>query len=1415
MSESLFQRNGRSLIRNGNFSQGASFWYGSNLEHVDAATTHGYVDNPMDPLYSLAITRGGSSEDLPADIPKGALQFINSSNLYQYPSIKRIDRLILKPYSPTEAFLEVVKDATVVEGLVLGDKVDYALLLPLSEYPASLIFQNPFRTYGPKPGGGYEILEPKAGDYLPITGEVNPENTVVTQIISIVPDTDAFTPGDTTTVDLSKFNSFGPRIRRQSGEFAPKAASPTTGIESVTIADVEETEGNKILTFTGDENPVTDILQAEPDDIFVSGSDVGKVTNVSGSTLEITPFKNGDRLVLGNKSVFDVADYDGGVITEWALYGGNEYVSATRTLEAFNYSVTAAYSYLKTATPPEPPVVEFYALSEDSSQVEGYGEVLSSLARDRAYAISHLTRTNYPDPLVLGDTSNLSQSWGRALVPLSLESSQPLRGQPALRFPGPELPSQLDVSDILGATPENPEDGVPAELTVTVPNKYIGLIDELTSKKIGDTDFYETPISTITLRNPANPNYQFVAPEYKWLNPLLNTPLAPTVILDPSPDGEDAEATGPVLDAVSGVFTMRLVLEPVEYVDPPTEGHVNYEAGGVGLPALIAELTFKEPYRTEIGDVVLYSGNAADTFTNVGDEALLLNEFDYGILPTPLSTSTTLDPLRPQVDLFEPAVPKGTVILYAGGNVCPDGWKRVNSLQAGDGILTIPVPDSITYSAATNTSRLSWGNLTLPVFQNNQVQVVDTLSEPLLVEKGDGTSAVLAEFATPQQQVQPGMHIRVPFSDSGNAAARGHEHKEVNHFVTDVRPAPLPTEALSEASAGVSGVFSGLVVTGTIEKTPLTVDDVSGSTTPPLDPSNPNQSPYTSATAEATVTVTFKDVYFPTGLVAQETVDGQVEDVVQFPQALEDYINQGNQSEIQLFDKQDLLFQVPLYSVSDVAPGGPPGIGSFNLPAIKSGGAFGTGITWSVEDTDTIVQDGGRYYEARNIKVDIQVVAKKSFGSWYPPGNQGTSYATATNGLNALKNYLVAVNESAQPYGFPAASDSGITRLRFVEAQEAIDNSYTSNDVISYPYLIDKVEIDPPFRGFKPIAPLRKDQTSTFTDGKTVRGVVIPAAGTLEDSVIEDGQLSTLMMTVFTDVAKDSGGVLVTSPDIVPDDLTPDDLILADQSTELNSISAGSMVYVEWRTGLSFEEAQAQDPTLSQYHSEGGDFTVGFVAQIKKATPSASGYYQFELARFDARQLYTPFGNTLTESFDPSSAMGRLLDSSSGPSTVTIRPVKLFGTAVVPTPDGPDVQGSVIVPFGSDATGQWFIGAPTGSQSALDIDVQGQVTIPEGVKEITVDPGGYLQYDIPDQTLRYGAGAHSHKIQEDPDNPYEQSDEIASAPAFSSGVNDGNKYDPATEDFILDVPSSHDHGFLDQYRYNLPRFRIVTACQKL
>jgi hypothetical protein len=399
------------------------------------------------------------------------------------------------------------------------------------------------------------------------------------------------------------------------------------------------------------------------------------------------------------------------------------------------------------------------------------------------------------------------------------------------------------------------------------------------------------------------------------------------------------------------------------------------------------------------------------------------------------------------------------------------------------------------------------------------------------------------------------------------------------------------------------------------------------------------------------------------------------------------------------------------------------------------------------------------------------------------------------------------------------ATESDIKRLRFVEAQEEIDSSYTSDDAISYPYLIDKVEIDPPFRGFKPIAPLRKDQTSTFTDGKT-------DSVTLEDSVIEDGQLSTLMMTVFTDVAKgvDPAGVLVMSPDIVPDGLTMDDLILDEQSTELNSISAGSMVYVEWRTGLSFEEAQALDPTLSQYHSEGGDFTVGFVAQIKKATPSALGYYQFELARFDARQLYTPFGNTLTSSFDPSSAMGRLLDSSSGPSTVTIRPVKLFGTAVVPTPDGPDIQGSVIVPFGSDATGQWFIGAPTGAQSALDIDVQGQVTIPEGVKEITVDPGGYLQYDIPDQTLRYGAGAHSHKIQEDPDNPYEQSDEIASAPAGASGiaagngnkvVNDGNKYDPTTEDFILDVPSSHDHGFLDQYRYNLPRFRIVTACQKL
>jgi hypothetical protein len=230
----------------------------------------------------------------------------------------------------------------------------------------------------------------------------------------------------------------------------------------------------------------------------------------------------------------------------------------------------------------------------------------------------------------------------------------------------------------------------------------------------------------------------------------------------------------------------------------------------------------------------------------------------------------------------------------------------------------------------------------------------------------------------------------------------------------------------------VSGVFSGLVVNGDIDKLDANIN-ITYSAPVTL---------VTSVSGVADVTIVFREVYFPTG-----TVD-PISGVVEFPTEIEDFINSDNISEIQFFDENDILFQVPLYSASSAKPAEPSGKGKLAGPKLASfwqniifliGFSWdydgdGTGTTfgeidknkkavWQVVLGDdspgnarTVVVDGVTY-EARNIEAHCYI----SYTYGVKDANGGGQQAAL------VTNWLEAQHEKAQPFGFPKlATESDI-----------------------------------------------------------------------------------------------------------------------------------------------------------------------------------------------------------------------------------------------------------------------------------------------------------------------------------------------------------------------------------------------------
>lgn len=165
-----------------------------------------------------------------------------------------------------------------------------------------------------------------------------------------------------------------------------------------------------------------------------------------------------------------------------------------------------------------------------------------------------------------------------------------------------------------------------------------------------------------------------------------------------------------------------------------------------------------------IGDVVLHRGD----FTRRHD----FDDRDDPEIVEPPDRRSALDRLFHGLDASEGTVPRGTVVLYVGGGVCPSGWKRVDAPanSATDGLERLPPPDAAVFDPDRGRTRLTWLDASFDALDADgaAITIPDTATTASLalpnVPPFNGAYEAVALGPT-RQRVQPGMSLRVKMSN--------------------------------------------------------------------------------------------------------------------------------------------------------------------------------------------------------------------------------------------------------------------------------------------------------------------------------------------------------------------------------------------------------------------------------------------------------------------------------------------------------------------------------------------------------------------------------------------------------------------------------------------------------------------------
>jgi hypothetical protein len=1392
-TELIHQNATPSLLRNSSFSQGLSHWFGSycNQEVVAQEFTSAPLADQT-PRHVANITTVDARYYMDGVTP-GLNQFIDRPDIASFPSVIQVSGLEMKILDSVSALLVIRETLTSVDGVLL------AALPP----PASAVsprddeyFQHPFLFRSSEGSVPIEVGAP-----LQLSDARNLSNSELyrsvktwlsfTQFGGTVP-----TPGQENAYSyhaleiVAPENVFTPFVSSESGFVVLELSdyrilpNPQTGFP----------QGSMTLTIRGDTGAV---MTADRNQLGYPGGPglrLGDTLTIGKYSFEISDFPLGNWVAGDPLQMLIQSPYNYGTVVRqfpasanidtsiWAAYAPSV-VAARVSKNLFKYEFTSFHTYSTLASAANTSL-RFLELRSDSSKqyltTKGFGFDGTLIPRKDS-------RTEF---IKLDDgTTNPDSSWRRKAEYFSIESVSAIKGR---------LQLTMQPSDI---TPDTLGSFAVTDLQYQVPGTYLNVYFPNGRLSIGvNRVFNPDPVAGYIFQVDA----AIATLEDAWKNALAAGPFSLVLFNQLTATNCDLVVHWPAnVPAPTGIASVQ-----------------------VQLPNAAQMFGVAPHKRSRVTDVYLAKGNQSSRFQIVDD---IVFPIQY-----PMSSNVLLDRMQHKTDELDNILPKGAVVLYTGGGVCPAGFKRIDGFRNSDvpGIpdfQTIPVPDiasgeSIAYDPDTNRTTLTWLRDFSAIDETGAtIPVPETITPTqLLIPDISGGSVTETVFAAATQQVmQPGMRFRCPtyqtpasvlststgnplFYNStpgrairltpviNNQAASGRIHLPVYDdikigpafpnavdiiFEMWVRIRALPTSGFAVlAQQRVGGGWE--VSVGSDGNIRVTVTQGNSSsvfttTSAPLDPAQP-------------LPPSFLHVFVY--LTRPDPLAG-IEDGCTIT------IRPAVSGSSYLLNK---TFVLPTGSVSSIATNSDIYLGR-GAPSLT-----GQGLDCDIDQfrifktnaltvtRDFLFQDGkgitdlSQFPGAINAllaEYRLDSITGTQLANSAPSGQAAPGIAEGTT--TRVPGLLTVASEGA----FPTAS--------FGMIRQDVTPSYLITN-IDYEFFNAALTLDPA----TPFNP------SGSKYGSGTKNLLIGGVGS---------NLIKVAYPFF--VQSDAGGQGTPEPVLIkPAQLTvvpPGPLRTEQQLGRFGSTILGLVnslwsvsTYSTIRSGTRTLRLDVDYNVTNTPNGSPGDLefennvTLGDVYYCVMY-PGGNEYTSFFarvslVDKINNLLQLVPYGASEFPSNIPP------LTTSLPAFPINLRPATLFGTGT----QGYDSVSQSLSLVGITATrtassGKVYWSFRSFAYSSA-VSVLGRLAPPATTSALTLDVSGYLVYDKPLDTAHFGNNGHSHIV--------DQGD-VVTAADYVPRVNENNTIYSALP--FVAVASRHTHGFLSRYRYTMPQFGAFTLCEKL
>lgn len=779
--EYLHLDSAQSLVQNGNFTQGSAFWFGSYLRHHDQQSG---PDSPNEPAYALRM-QGGLARDFP-DVTQGANQFIDRPDIFTYPSERSVTNVRLQPVSSTTAVL-ITTGSTLIDGQALVPGIVGAM-------GSAAFFQHPFlyRDEG-------RVIKLVLGSELTIRS-TPPQQVKVGRFF--------FADSDEVAVVHHAQEVYG--------TFEPFLTAGAVNADYHYFPPTQVTT----IVFSGDGvEAALDILVG---DVIRLGDSSLSVKELSSGVADGSYVIKAVSLYAGTARLAAGISGPGSAGTDWDVYR-EDVVRLDRTLPLYQYSFTVGQTYATFGefNAPASPEISTRVLTDTG--LTGIGEI--------GALIPHVPNRSFEVELAKNADGDLDMNWRRRLDVYIKESAEPLDGRLLLTMrpdiigdagytrDSVTLLGQEDFdgqSVLVSSHYEDVELGAPVDL-VTFPT--VGGVDVVVcyfEPGTGNHGFNDGDVVYFTgntaTSDPLNgqtfsniefhkildarlPDSQLPLPFVASLVSVNNT-FGLQISADAVPGFDhDVDAFGTSTSSIRVSTTPpthdRIIVDDFAALEGLTGTTVPFFDDLRPAPFVVTRREVTEfspagatvklfgswPLDYDVNTVVDTTGEQLRIFRAVpnsqqayiGDVAMF-----PGIRAAELSVDDDTADISvdswPKRVASEDIVPKGTIVMYAGGGVCPPGYKRIDGFRDSEAFdlgvrqQILPLPDEavpVVYDPVLNQSTLSWVS-SFPIAVDGSLAVLEGYGGTVELAIPTVTEIQTVTVEAQRQIFQPGMTLRIP-----------------------------------------------------------------------------------------------------------------------------------------------------------------------------------------------------------------------------------------------------------------------------------------------------------------------------------------------------------------------------------------------------------------------------------------------------------------------------------------------------------------------------------------------------------------------------------------------------------------------------------------------------------------------------